>query len=127
MCNTFTQIAAAVADVAPSWLCPLAGEDSCTGGVSLQCASRYFSIDWGSSAWRKFRKDKDLNKDEVIDCGEGHCMPTPLQPDVWADLGDDGVCGGDMDTLADPPMLFGQKLGSNHAHRPAGGHASHAK
>ena len=121
VCNTFTQIAAALADAPPPWLCPLAaGEGAvCEGGVELQCASRYFSTDWGSSAWRMFPKDAVLShrgagaNDEILDCGRGHCMPTPLHPELWADLADGAKCAGG-DTLAEPPTLFGQPIGPVH-------------
>jgi hypothetical protein len=51
--------------------------------------------------------------DEILDCGRGHCMPTPLHPELWADLADGAKCAGG-DTLAEPPTLFGQPIGPVH-------------
>jgi hypothetical protein len=108
VCNTFTQIAAALADTSPSWLCRALGEElpRCRARpVRLQCASRRFSTDWGSSAWRMVSSvhapaagASGSAADEVIDCGEPRCMPTPLQPELWADMVG-GACSAD-------PMLL---------------------
>ena len=40
-------------------------------------------------------------------------MPTPLHPELWADLADGAKCAGG-DTLAEPPTLFGQPIGPVH-------------
>jgi hypothetical protein len=57
VCNTFTQIGAALADAAPKWLCASGGISGAAAGrtcgvvrrprgVRLVCASRMFSTEW---------------------------------------------------------------------------------
>jgi len=117
VCNTFTQIAAALADAAPAWLCRALGEElhRCRASpVRLQCASRRFSTDWGSSAWRMVSSVHSpagaggTAADEVIDCGGPRCMPTPLQPELWADMA--GQACADL-ASAQPPMLLNAPVG----------------
>ena len=111
VCNTFTQVGAALADAAPSWLPgdALGGDGSSAHerngsphafsgtlrdgsqgprGVRLLCASRFLSTDWGSSMWRTLNATGRRGSDYVVDCGAPACMQTPLQPELWAGLHD---------------------------------------
>ena len=125
VCNTFTQVGAALADAAPDWLCAArmgggAGGGADGGaaagtcgrgprGVRLLCASRVFSTDWGSSAWRTLNSTARRGSDYVVDCGSPRCLLTPLQPELWAGL-HGGQCPADGDTLPPPYTVFGQPI-----------------
>lgn len=83
VCNTFTQIAAALADASPHWL----RAQPLPSRVRLICASRRFSTDWGSSAWRSLGTvSLNGSRDTTLRCGAPTCLPVPLQPELWPDL-----------------------------------------
>ena len=126
VCNTFAQIGAALADARPTWL----GRDLSSipsqafydrrargsqdkadkrRGVRLLCASRVYSIDWGSSMWRTLNATKHHGADAVIDCGSPSCLAPSLQPELWPDLAGDH-CPTDSDTLYGDRLVFGQAL-----------------
>jgi len=124
VCNTFAQIGAALADVKPAWLrmdlsVPVPARhdrravrslDSDTGsGVRLICASRVYSIDWGSSMWRTLNATKHRGPDAVIDCGSPSCLEPSLQPELWPDLAGHR-CPADGDTLDGDRLVFGQAV-----------------
>ena len=126
VCNTFTQIGAALADAAPEWLCEpgdqrrrrRGGGGKCTAGprgVRLLCASRVFSTDWGSSAWRTLNATKRRGMDYVVDCGAQRCLQTPMQPDLWPGLRG-SHCPADGDTQGQAGLVFGQPVKALHSH-----------
>jgi hypothetical protein len=82
VCNTFTQIAASLADAAPRWL----HSSPPPSRIRLVCASRSFSTDWGSSAWRSFGTRRNGTASTVVHCGKQSCMPVPLHPELWPDM-----------------------------------------
>eukprot|EP00908_Phaeocystis_cordata_P003471 Transcript_13803.p1 GENE.Transcript_13803~~Transcript_13803.p1 ORF type:complete len:553 (+),score=177.09 Transcript_13803:62-1720(+) len=115
VCNTFTQLAAALADATPDWLCPLLGEGvkGCAPAQSMRlvCASQLYSTDWGSSAWRMFPAAKRRVMDrEVFGCAQPTCMPTPLHPELWPDLVGSKCPSSSGDTIGEVPTIYGQPL-----------------
>lgn len=82
VCNTFTQIAASLADAAPRWL----HDSPPPSRVRLICASRSYSTDWGSSAWRSLGTRRNGTASTVVQCGKQSCMPVPLHPELWPDM-----------------------------------------
>ncbi|KAL3933788.1 MAG: hypothetical protein SGPRY_000130 [Prymnesium sp.] len=105
VCNTFVQIGAALAQASPWWLCArghTAAENSmssdrrCSKSPPTQirfiCASQLFATDWGSSAWRMFDANARRGASPVLKCSAARCMSTPLQPELWNDLAQNGGC-----------------------------------
>lgn len=82
VCNTFTQIAASLADASPRWLHAAPPPSR----VRLVCASRSFSTDWGSSAWRALGTRRNGSLETVMRCGAHACVPVPLHAELWPDL-----------------------------------------
>ena len=123
VCNTFSQVGAALAEASPWWLCEDgAGETAVAaaavaGGtlaprrcskssmcrVRLICASQLFATDWGSSAWRMLDANARRGPAPVMDCGRPRCMSTPLHPELWNDLTARGACP--LDSEAAVPLF----------------------
>ena len=126
VCNTFTQVGAALADAAPAWLHgggPRGGGPHGGGPLSVRllCASRFLSTDWGSSMWRTFNATGRRGSDYVVDCGAPSCLHTPLQPDLWTGLHDGagqgpGSCAqADPESGGDGSVVFGQVVKPLHS------------
>ena len=99
VCNTFTQIAASLADASPPWL----HESPPPSRVRLICASRRLSTDWGSSVWRALGTQHNGSTKTVIDCGKQSCLPVPLHPELWPDMRQPACSPGSE--LRDRPLL----------------------
>ena len=86
VCNTFTQIAAALADAPPPWLCPLAGRGRGRARVASSSVRLLLLRPTGARARADVPKgcgplaSRRRRQRRDPDCGRGHCMPTPLHP-----------------------------------------------